>query len=85
MLLTLLLTLCGLTNMKTHREVADQSTKKPILVSFILLKRPLNTHTWESTPEVDLNRFVHFKSGRITFLYRRIKYAWRPLVLYQVD
>ena len=42
--LTLSLTLCGLTGQKTHREAqgsADQSMKKPILVSFILLNEPL--------------------------------------------
>ena len=39
-LLLLLLTLCGLTGQKTHRGglgSADQSTKKAILVSLILL------------------------------------------------
>jgi len=43
-LLTLLLTLCGLTSQKTHREGLGLSGlvhEKPILVSVILLNLPL--------------------------------------------
>jgi len=50
-LLTLLLTLCGLTSQKTHRGglcSEDQSMNKPTLVSLILLKHPLNASMLEA-------------------------------------
>jgi len=50
--LTLLLTLCGLTSRKTHRGgqgSADQSMKKPILVSLVLFNHPLKALMLEAS------------------------------------
>jgi len=43
-------------------------------------------HTWESTPEADISRFVYV-SSRVGSLFSTVEsnLLWRPLVLYQVD
>jgi len=71
---------CGHKNVKSSTAQGDsgQHTLIIIMSPHIWVSSGVyGVQAWKTTPEVDLSRFVRVMSGRITFLYRRIEFAWR--------